>query len=54
MNANEIKLINLIRNHENPEQALSTAVKIILDYLTQPEAFEEQALPYLREHSDIA
>ena len=54
MNANEIKLINLIRNHENPEQALSTAVEIILDYLTQPEAFEEQTLPYLREHSDIA
>ena len=54
MTANEIKLIEMIRNHKNPEQALSTAVKIIIDCLTQPEAFEEQALPYLREHSNIA
>ncbi len=51
MTANEIKLIEMIRNNKNPEQALSLAVKIILDCLTQPESFEEQAAAYLRESS---
>ena len=43
MTANEIELINLIRDNENPNQALSTAVDIILLYLTQHESFEVQA-----------
>lgn len=51
MTANEIKLIEMIRNHENPEQALSLAVKIILDYFEQPEVFEEKAAAYLRKYS---
>ena len=42
MTANEIKLIEMIRNHKNPEEALFLAVKIILDCLTQPESFGEQ------------
>lgn len=51
MTANEITLIQLIRNHDNPEEALSSAVSIILEYLAQPESFEEQAVAYLQESS---
>ena len=51
MPANEIKLIEMIRNHENPEQALSLAVKIILDCLKQLESFGEQEPASLRESS---
>jgi hypothetical protein len=41
MTENEIKLIEMIRNHNDPEKALITAVEIILRYLSQPESFEE-------------
>ena len=34
MTANEIELINLIRENDNPEHALTTAVDVILLYLT--------------------
>ena len=43
MTENEMKLINLIRENDNPEQALSTAVDIILLSLVQPESFGVQA-----------
>ena len=43
MTENEIRLINLIRENDNPEQALSTAVNIILSFLEQPESFGVQA-----------
>ena len=33
MSENEIKLIEMIRNHSNPEEALVTAIKIILLYI---------------------
>lgn len=36
MSENEIMLINLIRQHKNPEEALATAVKIIIDYISNP------------------
>ena len=42
MTANEIELINLIRENDNPGQALTTAVDIILLSLVQPESFEVQ------------
>lgn len=51
MTANEIKLIEMIRNHKNPEQALSLAVKIILDCLKQLESFEAPSSASLRESS---
>lgn len=35
LTATESDLINLIRDHDNPEQALSVAVSVILDYLRQ-------------------
>ena len=40
MTNNEIELLNLIRENDNPEQALVIAIKIIISYLTQPESFE--------------
>lgn len=43
MTANEIELINLIRENDNPEQALTTAVDIILLYLTLHGSSEGQA-----------
>ena len=49
MTANEIELINLIRENDNPEQALTTAVDIILLYLVQHESSEGQAAAYLQE-----
>ena len=49
MTANEIELIELIRKNENPEQALATAVEVILIYLTQHESFEGQAAVCLPE-----
>lgn len=43
MTENEIRLINLIRENDNPEQALSTAVDIILLSLVQEQSFQGQA-----------
>ena len=48
MTANEIELITLIRENENPGQALSTAVEVILTYLKQHESSEVQAAVCLR------
>ena len=38
MSENETKLINLIRDHNNPEKALSTSIEIILSFLNHPES----------------
>lgn len=35
MSENETMLINLIREHKNPEKALVAAIEIIIDYLNQ-------------------
>lgn len=35
MTENEIKLLEMIRKNDNPEQALLTAVKVIVDYLNR-------------------
>ena len=40
--------IKLIRENDNPEQALMTATVIILNYLTQHESFEVQVPAYLQ------
>lgn len=42
MNENEQELINMIRENDNPEQAIMTATKIILDFLKLHESSEEQ------------
>ena len=36
-----MELIRIIRENDNPEQALLTATLVILDYLKQHESFEE-------------
>ena len=41
MTENEIKLINFIRNHDNPEQALIIAIEVISAYLKQPQSSPE-------------
>lgn len=43
MTENELKLIRLIRDNDNPEQALSTAVDIILLSLVQEQSSQVQA-----------
>ena len=48
MTANEIELINLIRENDNPGQALTTAVETILIYLKQHESSEGQAVVCLQ------
>lgn len=40
MTENEIKLLNIIRSHKHPEQALITAIETILYYLEQFQSFE--------------
>jgi hypothetical protein len=40
---NEMELIKLIRENDNPERALMAAATIILGYLKQHESSEEQA-----------
>lgn len=44
MTANEKELIKLIRENDNPKQALTTAVDIILLFLVQQRSFEAQAV----------
>lgn len=40
MTENELRLLKLIRENDNPEQALITAIEILISCLTQPESFE--------------
>ena len=47
MTANEKELIKLIRENDNPEKALVTAVEVILTYLKQRESSEVQAVAVL-------
>jgi hypothetical protein len=43
MTENEMELIRIIRENDNPEQALTMAVETILTYLKQHESSEVQA-----------
>lgn len=49
MTNNEIELLKLIRENDNPEEALITATTIIIDFLKPHESFEGQAAAYLQE-----
>jgi hypothetical protein len=42
MTENELKLIKLIRENDNLDQAVLTAASIIFDFLTQHESSQEQ------------
>lgn len=47
MSTHENELFKVINESENPEQAVLTAIDIILEYLMQPESFEARASAYL-------
>ena len=51
MNKNEIELLRLIRENDDPEQALMTAATVILGYLKQLESSEEPSAGCLQEPS---
>ncbi len=42
MTNNEIELLNLIRENDNPERAFVTAIEIILSYLNRHEPSESK------------
>ena len=42
MSENNVELIRMIRENDNPEQAMMVAVTIILGYLKRHESSEEQ------------
>jgi hypothetical protein len=46
MTENELKLISLIRENDNQEEAIITAVNIITSFLEQEKSFVEQAPVY--------
>ena len=48
MTENERELIKLIRENDNPEQAVLVAIEVILEYLTQPGSFEARAAACLQ------
>ena len=48
MTANEVELIKLIRENDNPARAIVTAVDIILSFLKQHESSEVQVAAYLQ------
>lgn len=49
MTDDERKLIDLIRKHDNPEQALITATAVILEFLKQLESSEPPSVVCLQE-----
>lgn len=49
MTQNEIELLKLIRENDNPTSALMTATLIVLGFLKQHESFEEQVVAYPQE-----
>ena len=51
MTKNETRLLDIIRNHENPTEAITIAIGIISAFLAQPQSFEES---YLVSHEEQA
>ena len=51
MTENEKELIQLIRENDNPKQALMTAAVILLGFLKQHESSEAQAVAGLQAHA---
>jgi capsular polysaccharide biosynthesis protein len=49
MTQNETNLINIIREDDNPEEAMIIAVRIICDFLTQLESNSKQESVVLEE-----
>ena len=51
MTKNELELINIIRENENPEQALLTAVLIIGSSLEQSLSYQEPFADFQQKHA---
>ena len=51
MTKNEEVLLSMVRENDNPEQALEIAIGIISDFLMQPGSFEEQVAACLLVHA---
>lgn len=51
MTQNEIELINIIREHKNPEQALLTAIIIIGTVLERPLTYQVPFADSQQEHA---
>lgn len=49
MSNNEKELLNIIRDHDNPTQAVEIAIKTILAFLEQDESSQEQPPVYFQE-----
>lgn len=46
MNENEMKLIGMIRESDNPEKALAVAMEVVTDFLRQYQSFEGPTAAY--------
>lgn len=46
---NEQELLNIIRSHNNPQQAVSIAIEVILDFLMQDESSQERPVVCFQE-----
>ena len=51
MTANEERLIEIIRSSNDPTAAIMIATQIIVDFLAQPQSFEESYLASLEEQA---
>ena len=40
MTENELELLYIIRTNKNPKKALETAMDLLIDFLTKPEALQ--------------
>lgn len=49
MTNHEKNLIDIIRTHDNPEQAIEIAIKIMIEFLEQDESSQGQPLACPRE-----
>lgn len=49
MTEREIRLVNLVNEHDNPEQAIMVAIQVICDYLKQSQSFVEPSPVDLQE-----
>lgn len=49
MTNNELELIEMIRNHKNPEKAFVTALEIILLFVNRHESVESKSSVAVRE-----
>ena len=49
MSQKEIELIDMICNDPNPAEAFTIAIETIIDFLEQPESYQEPDLACFRE-----